>query len=63
MDLLGELIEHLAADLRAEDSPPDPDLVVDLHAERVQEPPQTITGQRVQIDLGMRQLSKQFLAD
>jgi hypothetical protein len=41
-----ELIEHLAADLRAEDGAPVPDVVVDLHAERVREPPQTITGQR-----------------
>ena len=46
MDLLRKLIEHLATDLRAEDGPPGPDVVVDLHAERVQEPPQTITGQR-----------------
>ena len=60
MDLLRKLIEHLATDLRAEDGPPGPDVVVDLHAERVQEPPQTITCQRVQVDLGMRQLSEQI---
>jgi hypothetical protein len=56
---LGKLIDHLAADLLSEHGPPGPDVVVDPDPKGVQEPPQTITCQRVQVDLGMWQPSEQ----